>query len=368
MVIRSEIFNLEKTDYEKTPLFLGQDPGVADTINKQYPVLWNLYKKMKSLDWDENEFDFSSCMKDFATCDKPIYDAMIKTLAWQWETDSIVSRHIGPLVAPFVTSTELWALWQRVSDNELVHASTYSEIVRTSFENPRDILAEILSVKEAVARLEVVGTVFSNCYVVSHKVALGIISKDSDEAYDAIFLFTVALYCVERVQFMGSFLVTFSICETGIFMPIGLAVQKICQDEFEVHCATDNAILSIEMKTERGRQAYLRNKHLIKQMVDEVVNSEKVWNEYIFSEGRELVGLDKEVPFKWVLWCAKELYEFFDIESPYELPERDPAPFMQNWISINKNQGSPQEQKLGAYMLGQVRDDSSDKTYDTGDL
>ena len=46
---------------------------------------------------------------------------------------------------------------------------------------------------------------------------------------------TIILLFLERLQFMASFAVTFTICSTGLFQSIGTAVQKICQDELEIH-------------------------------------------------------------------------------------------------------------------------------------
>ena len=62
------VFNYAKTDYEKPPLFLGQKAGLFDTVNHPYPDIWRLYKAQKSLDWDENEFDYSSCNADSSSC------------------------------------------------------------------------------------------------------------------------------------------------------------------------------------------------------------------------------------------------------------------------------------------------------------
>ena len=101
------VFNYDKTDYQKPLLLLGQRPGLFDTVNRHYPEIWKLYKAQKSLDWDENEFDYSSCNADFKSCSRSTYDMMIKTLAWQWEADSVASRAIAPVLAPFITSSEL---------------------------------------------------------------------------------------------------------------------------------------------------------------------------------------------------------------------------------------------------------------------
>ena len=108
------VFNYDKTDYAKPLLLLGQRPGLFDTVNRHYPEIWKLYKAQKSLDWDENEFDYSSCNAEFKSCTRATYDMMIKTLAWQWEADSVASRAIAPVLAPFITSSELWAAWQRI--------------------------------------------------------------------------------------------------------------------------------------------------------------------------------------------------------------------------------------------------------------
>ncbi len=358
------VFNLEKSDYEQTPLFLGEKPALNDTVNKRYPQIWNLYKKMKALDWDELEFDFSKCAVDFATCPRSVYDIMIKTIAWQWEADSVVSRNIGPIVAPFVSSSELWNLWSAITTNECLHAITYSEMVKQSFENPNEVMRDVLAVKESIARLETVTSAISHTYTVSHKLALGEIDRNSHEAYDAIFIFTVVVWFLERIQFVASFAVTFSIARTGLFGPIGAAVQKICQDEFEVHAEADYEIIRIELATERGQRALVRNKALIQKIFNEILESEKAWCDYAFSEGRELVGMNSSVLFNWTLFCAKEPAIVLGLDVGYDMPKKNPLIFMEDWMDISKIQRSPQEEKNGAYMIGQVIDNTDGMTFD----
>lgn len=363
--IDSKVFNAHKTDYGAVSLFLGkEDMGVFDTINKQHPEIWECYNVMRSLDWDANEFNYSSCNVEFKTCGKSVYDMMIKTLMWQWEADSIASRSIAPIVAPFVTSSELWAAWQRISDNEVVHATTYSEIVRNSFDDPNEVLGDVLKVTQALSRLETISKVFTKAYETSHKYALRLV-PNNQETYNAIFMFTVALLALERIQFMSSFAVTFAICDTGLFQPIGKAIQKIAQDELEVHVRLDKAVLATEMHTERGKLAFEQNRDEIKNIIDEVVNSELVWVDYLFSEGRELVGMNAEKLKQWVLFNAKDVYYFFNIESEHKLPKTNPLKFMENWLDISKTQPAPQEQDIGMYRLGIMRRDDDNEVFDT---
>lgn len=355
----NQVFNVLKTPdqyRQKNPLFFGPDQGLFDTINKQYPKVWSIYKTMKSLDWDESEFDYSICNLEFKTAPKSVSEMMIRTLAWQWEADSVASRAIAPLLAPFITDSSLWAAWQRVSDNEVVHAATYSEIVRMSFDNPEEVLQEVLAVKESLERLSAVKEVFDELAEVSHKYALGIMT--ADEAYPTVFKAVVALLILERIQFMASFAITFTICSTNLFQPIGKAVQKIAQDELEVHVELDKEVLRIELATERGQATYQSLKPFIKRLIDEVVQGELVWTDYLFSEGRELLGANAQKVKNWVLFNARDVYEFLDIESDHKFPKTNPMVHLEDWINIGKTQAAPQEQDNNQYKVNSiVRDD-----------
>jgi ribonucleoside-diphosphate reductase beta chain len=362
-----KVFNEKKTIASymeaRPPLFFGEAQGLFNTVNKPYPKIWSLYKEMKSLDWSEDEFDFSQCNIDFKTCSKSVYDMMIRTLAWQWEADSVASRSIAPVLAPFISDSSLWAAWQRVSDNEVIHAATYSEIVRMSFDDPEKVFSDVLSVKDSILRMDGVNAVFSKLYVTSHIYALS--EELTDEVYDDLFMAVVALLLLERVQFMASFSITFAICSTNIFQSIGKAVQKIAQDELEIHSELDKEVLRVELSTERGRAAYLRLKPRIRALAEEVINSELKWIEYLFSEGRELVGVNAQTVSAWVLFNAKEVYKFLDIESEHKFPKTNPMPFMENWISISKTQAAPQEQNGVQYKVNSIVRDDSKTTFDT---
>lgn len=692
-MLDKNIFNTKKTDYLKPNLFLGQQMGLFDTLNVHYPQIWALYKKLKALDWDELEFDFKTCNIEFKSCSKNVYDMMIRTLAWQWEADTVVTKTIVPVVAPFVTSTELWAAWGRIGDNECVtgdhevltpigwkridelteddkvaqwdyktraisfvkpeayivkhhkghlnhfhgsnnnlsqivtpnhrmpviypywtndkqeeyklsdevkyhggnglpisgfidsgkkrltpqerlyvavqadgslcsdkytgkrtglkhyrfslskprkikrlyelcslanwtiteittarkdlrtfylyvpledynplaktfdwfkldeigyewamdfideikhwdgnitkfgrtrytssnkkcidkvmalchltgqrshitivppranvlmpsgkryntkktyqlhitdrpyltgnsiiksvieydgpvycvtvpstyflvrhnnavsvtgnclHASTYSEIVKSSFDDPEAVFNDILAVKESFSRLDRVAEIMSETYTVSHELALGLIERDSQKAYSAIFKFVIALYLLERVQFIASFAITFAIAESGLFIPIGKAVQKICQDEFEIHAELDRLILTEELKTERGIKTYNLHKEEIKNLIDEVVSSEHKWADHLFSEGRELPGVTAELLKEYVNYSSASVYRTLGITPDFDIPKKNPLGYMDDWV-INDHQASPQEEKTGNYMLGAFTNDLGNETID----
>ena len=363
-VISDRILNLDKTDYEKPSLFMGERLGLLDSLNVHYPQLYKLYKDMKAKDWDELEFKFGSSTlnSEFKTCPKNNYDIMIRTLAWQWEADSVAAKSILAIIAPFATNSELFYGWQRIADSESTHALTYSEIVKNSFDNPEEVLKDILKIKEAFSRLEIVGEIFNNALITGSKLNLGLVERNQD-TYNDVFMFVVALYCLEAIQFMSSFGITFAMGNAQEFIPIAMAVQKIANDEYYVHRPWDRAVLDIELGNEYGLTAFNKNRTKILNLINSVVRSEMSWNDYTFSEGREHPGLNKDVLNKGVLFYAKEVYEFFGFtkeEIPFELPNKNPLLYMNDWLEIDKMQTSPMEQKSGNYVLGMIAKDSSE--------
>lgn len=357
------IFNLDKTDYETTPLFLGQPKGLIDTINVQYPVIDKLYNRLRSQDWREDEFDYSSCALDFMEAPKNVSDMMIRTLAWQWEADSLAANQLVPIALIFATASELVAAFARIGENEVLHGRTYSTIIRSSFpHNPSGVLRDILSVKESLQRVEPVRQAFRRIYTRAHQYALGLVPADQD-TYNMAFLLIVLQFIMERCQFMPSFAYTFGICDMGIFAPIGKAVQKIMQDEFDIHVEFGREVLRIEMLTERGRRAYVELLPEITLLIDSVVKCELDWVKYMHSEGRGMAGYSQQQYEQWAIVNAYDAYKTLGIEMRWDLRDENPLPYMRDWMKFGVTQGAAQEEHLGQYRLNVVCRNDYNKTW-----
>lgn len=355
-LIDPKILNVGKLDYaSKGSLFKGEDPGVFDTLHKKHPTLNKLFKHMRSLDWDEVEFDFGPCNAEFKRYPKELTDRMINTLAWQWEADSVASKSIYAVMAPFITDSSLARLWGRINDNEMLHAATYSEIVSGSFDDPQAILETVMSNVEAMQRLSVVGKVMKNSYQVSHKVALGQINRNSDQAYDAAMLFTAALLGLERIQFMASFAITFAFGKAGMFTPIATAVQRICQDEYEVHVSTDKYVLRYELGLPCGQEFLERNRELLSKMYHEIVQSEWNWIDFLGIEQEPLVGVTAKMLKDTVAYFAGDVFNVFGLKPQFTVPRSMPMPWLNNWINISKTQKALQEERNGQYKVNMLR-------------
>lgn len=361
--ISPSVFNVAKTDYHKPSLFLGEQPALFDTLHSHYPDIWALYKKLKLQDWDEKEFPFDACNAEFKAASKTDYEIMIRTLAWQWEADSLAANNIAVIMAPFCSSSELWAMYCEIARNEIVHAATYSNIVRSSFDNPQEVLADILEVKESLQRMKAIADVFDQAGVVGRKIMDGLISRDSDEAYDTLLQLLVAVWALERIQFMVSFGVTFGYGAAKRFIPIANAVQKISVDEYYVHAELGAMVIAYELATERGQRGLARNRAKIKQIIDEVCGSEYTFIEFLFEGGREMTGANKEAFQRSVVYHSAPVYKALGFEVQ-DVPVRNPLPYVEEWLNISDRAIAPQEEKGGSYLLGGVIEDDEDISFE----
>lgn len=344
--IDPKVFNTEKDDYgQGQSLFMGQDPGLFDTVNLQHPQLRTIFREQKQLDWDENEVPFDSCNAEFKTRPTVIAGRMIDTLAWQWEADSIAARSMYALMAPFITNSELSRAWCKVTEVEHLHAATYSEIVRTSFDNPQEVLKQVLGNVEAINRMSVIGDALKHAYRISHELALGMRKREDIETYDAAMMATTAFLALERVQFMASFAITFANANQGMFVPIGKSVQRICQDEFEIHVQLDKYILNYEMSLPCGKAFFARNKENIQKLFEDVIQCEFRWIEYMDFKSQPMVGLNDQMLRDWVVYCAADALAVFGLKPDHPVPRQSPLAFMEDWIDVSKIQSSPQEEK-----------------------
>lgn len=356
-----EFINLFKNLEEKPKsLFLDEPMGLMENIYITHEKVWNNYKLMKSLDWSEDEVDISPCLAEFKNPIVPheIKDLMIKTLSWQFEADS-VATNIYRLVSPFINNTELNAYLLRVADNECLHSLAYSFIVRNSFEDPTTVLKELLSIKESFIRLDKVHKVFTDIYNIGLKYQLGEIT-DRTEIMQYIFKFFVALLALERIQFISSFYITFSIAEQGYFTQIASLVSKIAVDEFQVHVQGDKDILANELNVEENFEAYLNVVDELNEIITEVTNSELNWVEFLFKDKESICGIYKKNLIDFIYYSATEVYSFLNISSSFPIITKNPSPFMNKWLNINSSQKSPQEESVTNYLLGRFVDNSNE--------
>lgn len=366
------VFNTTKTvrDYSNKKLFgVGETP-LLDTIHKHFPKISLLYDEMCALKWKETEIEFKQCLVDFEQAPKDMSEAMIKTLAWQWHNDSIAAQLPVYIIAPFEPCTEVLEQETEVQSNEFTHGLTYSEIVRLSFKDPEKAMEDILSHQEVYQRSGIIGETlkeiqsFSIDYAYHKKNKLELPSEE--KIREMLILFYFIMLCLERVKFMASFAITFTICRTGYFIPIGSAVQKICQDELENHSEYRKEVLKELISDELGQRVFEALKPRLSNILDTVIVQDIDWTkDYIFeNDTKVLVGTNSDLVCQFVLFCAKDVANTYKLSSQFKFPKNNPMPHLEDYMNLSKIQMAPQEQQgLVSYVTNAIAYNDADKIF-----
>lgn len=357
------IINLKNDAYKegRYPIFLGQQLGLYDSVNVTYPKMMELYEKQKAQDWHQAEVSLDQTRKDFQSCNKNNYDVMIKTLSWQWEADS-VAKSIITLFSPFLTNNEAATMMMKQSEIEVLHALTYSEIVRQCIRDPKEIFNQILENQNISQRMGVVEEILTELDRAGAEYKLGIRTID-DNLRLLLLKGMVALVGLEGIEFLSSFAATFSLAEQDLFMGAAKLIQKIMLDEV-LHTHMDMEILTQLLKEPEWARIFEDNKEELKSILDCVVKQEEDWSKYIFSEGRVVLGLNEILLKEWVYYNSAPLYRKLKMKPDFKVPRNNPLPWMDKWLDPDKIQVASQEIQRTDYKVNTAKNDIDDEELD----
>lgn len=333
------------------PLFFGDDLGIFDTVNIAYPEIEQLYQQQMSQIWYESEVDLSQDRMDMQNLPEGVVDLMIKTVGWQFLADSVASRSIAELLLPHCSNNELEGMLTSQSLFEVIHARSYSHIVKQTFADPNQMIEDIYNNTQTLVRSEAIVKAFDT---------LQSLPKDATdkEKKKALIKAFAALFALEGIAFMASFAVTFSIAETDVFQGIGALVALICRDEV-LHTRMDYTVLDILLRDESWKDVVVESKEEIKQILDDVVQQEIDWSDYLFSEGRQVVGLSAELLKEYVQHMALPIYEALGVEYGFDVHKENPLPYMDKYIDPSQMQSAAQEIQITSYNIGAIENDTT---------
>lgn len=335
----------------KYPLFLGDQLGFADDIHQPYPILETLYNQQMGQIWNHTEVDLTQDRIDMGSIDRNITELMIENLIWQTLMDGVAARAIGATLGKHVTNQSLQDLYNAIILFESIHSKTYLHIIRQCFDNPSEVLKRGYNSFAAIKRSKHLLDAFEK-----------LANHDGDEASKRkLIMFCVAaLFFMEAINFQSSFAVTFAIAERGYYQGISQDVVLIARDEV-LHARAGGVVF--QLLREEWPETYKEIKPMLMDMLNSVVADEESWTDHIFSNGRYVLGLSKELLMSYVEYCAVQAAAVVGGEfSPRFLKAPVlPLKYMEKYLDSSKVQVAAQELQLTSYLLNSVRMESEEK-------
>lgn len=346
------IMNLENTTYKtkNSKLILGETLGLKDTINVSHPKLLELFDKLKSQDWKEDELPFTQDRLDLINASQEVKDLFKFNVAYQFEIDSLLSENYATLLAPFVTDSQYSDMLSIIQYNEGLHYRSYLFIVRKVFSEPNEIFDLVIETKEVQERSNVTFKAIEDLKEYGSKYNLGLV-PNNQELFNVAFKGIFAFYILERFNFMSSFATTFIIPEAfnGLMMNSAKTVLKIALDEVIHWQAGEYVIKTLLEDDPRAKVAFEHCKQDLLEIINEAYKAEIRWSDFILSSGREVVGLNSNLLKEYVTWNYNHVMKTLGLSdvNPGEIPLK----YMKTWLDIDSVQHAQQESSSNNYLL-----------------
>ena len=344
------VFNEKATGHitENYPLFFGEQMGVYDTVNRKYPQIFDLYNRQAGMIWYSSEVDVTRDRIDLLQARPDVVETMMLNIQWQTAMDSIAARSVGTLLERHVTNPEMSSLIKVWGFFEDIHSQSYSDIVANVFPDPTSMLGEIMENESVMNRTRVLVKVFDELYNLPDDAPISL------KREKMILAFT-AFYALETISFMNSFTATFTIAKNEKrFIGIGERVRLICRDEM-IHQHFAYEVLRIMRDIEKYPE-WDKTYEARKEIVDSITQVEFDWNTYL-TEGRQVIGLNKEFLDSVVKFFATMVYHKLDMEAPFERVYESPINHLNYYFDTSLIQTANQELQQTGYKVGALVED-----------
>ncbi len=369
------VFNTEKVDTKKQPMFFGQPLGVQRYDSYKYPIFDKLTTQQLGYFWRPEEVSLQKDRGDYQTLrpeQKHIYTSNLK---YQIMLDSVQGRGPGMAFIPYCSLPELEACMEVWGFMEMIHSRSYTYIIKNVYSDPSEVFDTIITDERILERSRSVTESYddfiqsaqnygtSNDWmfrlegVTNAKETLNDVKR---KLYRAV----ANVNILEGIRFYVSFACSFAFGELKLMEGSAKIISLIARDENQ-HLAITQNILN---KWRDGddpemKQIMKEEEEWTYKMFDRAVNEEKKWADYLFKNG-SMIGLNDKLLQQYVEWVANRRLKAIGLKPQYDISaNNNPLPWTQHWISSKGLQVAPQETEVESYVVGGIKQDVTKNTF-----
>ena len=369
------VFNTDKVDTKKQPMFFGKPLGVQRYDSYKYPVFDKLTTQQLGYFWRPEEVSLQKDRGDYQTLrpeQKHIYTSNLK---YQIMLDSVQGRGPGMAFIPYCSLPELEACMEVWGFMEMIHSRSYTYIIKNVYSDPSEVFDTIIGDERILERAKTVtesyddfiqsaqnyGTSNDWMYrlegVTNAKETLNDVKR---KLYRAV----ANVNILEGIRFYVSFACSFAFGELKLMEGSAKIISLIARDENQHLALTQNILNKWREGDDPEMQKIMKEEEeWTYKMFDRAVNEEKKWADYLFKDG-SMIGLNDKLLQQYVEWIANRRLKAIGLKPQYDISaNNNPLPWTQHWISSKGLQVAPQETEQETYIVGGLKQDMKKDTF-----
>ena len=370
------VFTQTKQDHTQALAFLDPNGGVAiqrfDTL--KYKQFDKLTDKQLGFFWRPEEVDVLKDANDFKNLTDHEQHIFTSNLKRQILLDSVQGRAPNEAFSPIVSLPELenWIITWTFS--ETIHSRSYTHIIRNVYADPTKVFDELTDSQEILDCAGDISKYYDNLIELTsyynllgtgkHTVNGKEIKVDMYDLKKKLWLTLNSVNILEGIRFYVSFACSWAFAELKKMEGNAKIIKFIARDE-NVHLASTQYLLSKVLPKEDPDFEKIREecKEEVTKMFIDAVDQEKQWADYLFKDG-SMIGLNSKLLQDYIEWICCKRMTALGMKCPYSPGQANPLPWTQKWIAGAEVQVSPQETEISSYVIGGVKKDVSEDTFE----
>jgi len=369
------VFNIEKVDTKKSPMFFGKPLGVQRYDSYKYPVFDKLTQQQLGYFWRPEEISLQKDRGDYQTLRPEQKHIFTSNLKYQIMLDSIQGRGPGMAFIPYCSLPELEACMEVWGFMEMIHSRSYTYIIKNVYSDPSEVFDTIIGDERILERAKSVTESYDDFiqsaqqYGASdawmHNLEGVTYAKETlNDVKRKLYRAVANVNILEGIRFYVSFACSFAFGELKLMEGSAKIISLIARDENQ-HLAITQNILN---KWRDGddpemKQIAKEEEEWVYKMFDRAVNEEKKWADYLFKDG-SMIGLNDKLLQQYVEWIANRRLKAIGLKPQYDISaNNNPLPWTSHWLNSKGLQNAPQEVEIEQYLIGGIKQDVTKNTF-----
>ena len=363
------VFNQNKVNLKKQPMFFGAPLGVQRYDSYKYPVFDKLTQQQLGYFWRPEEVSLQKDRADYQSLRDEQKHIFTSNLKYQILLDSVQGRGPGMAFIPYCSLPELEAAMTAWEFMELIHSRSYTYIIKNVYPDPTEVFDTILDDQKILSRAESVTKAYNEFINAAQNFGSGPmwehyldgVPSAENELYELkrkLYRAVANVNILEGIRFYVSFACSFAFGELKLMEGSAKIISLIARDENQHLVLTQNIMNKWKDGDDPDMlQIAKEEEENVIDMFRKAVEEEKEWAQYLFKDG-SMIGLNDKLLIQYVEWIANRRMKAIGLKPIFDIPAKNnPLPWTEHWISSKGLQVAPQETEVESYVVGGIKQD-----------
>ena len=336
-------------------MFLDESVDIQRFDLVKYPQLEKITEKQLGFFWRPEEVDNSKDKKDFDALTEHEKHIFTSNLKRQILLDSVQGRAPNLAFLPIASLPEVENWVETWSFFETIHSRSYTHIIRNVYPDPAVVFDSMLDVKEILDCGNDIAMYYDDLIDCNNS------TTNKMDHKRALYMCMLSANALEGIRFYVSFACSWAFAELKKMEGNAKIIKFIARDE-NTHLAGTTTILKQMLKEDKDFVKIAKElEPQATELFVKVIEQEKEWAEYLFANG-SMIGLNETILKEYVEWIGCKRMRAIGLTCPFTVPQMNPLPWTEKWISGGNVQVAPQETEITSYVTGGVKQDVDNNT------